>query len=231
MAKKSKKRGAGKKVIATTIVTLAVAGTAGWWTITSRGKSLQVPAHQAIKVVDGDTFVTQENQIIRLASIDTPAIKNCGGKEAQEALVKLVSGKPLYLKVLFNDQFKRLVSDVYTPDGSVNEMMLASGWAYYARGIGRESKAMKLAGEIAKQKKLGVFGQCVQEENAKQPECIIKAQHSTNKAGNIYRFPGCGQYGSTLVQLYLGDQWFCTEKEAIKDGYAKARDCFARTWH
>lgn len=155
---------------------------------------------------------------------------NCGGKEAQAELIKLVDGKPLYLKVLFNDQFKRLVSDVFTPDGSVNEKMLASGWAYYARGIGRESDAMRLAGEVAREKKLGVFGQCIEKVNTKQPKCVIKAQHSTNKAGDVYRFPGCGQYESTLIQLYLGDQWFCTEKETVKAGFTKASDCFDKKW-
>ncbi len=229
MAKSNKKR-IGKKIIATTIVTLAVAGTAGWWTLTSSGKSVRVPTYQASKVVDGDTFVTTESQIIRLASIDTPEIANCGGKQAQDELIKLISGKPLYLKVLFNDQFKRLVSDVYTDSGSVNEKMLASGWAYYARGIGQESDAMKLASDLAREKKLGVFGVCIEKENSEEPNCIIKAQHSTNRAGDVYRFPGCGQYDSTLIQLYLGDSWFCTEKEAIKAGYTKATDCFDKTW-
>lgn len=230
MKKYPTKKGIGKKVVAGTIVTLAVAGAAGWWTINSGEKTLRVPAHQAIKVVDGDTFVTSENQIIRLASVDTPAIENCGGKEAQQLLVKLISGKPLYLKVLFNDQFKRLISDVYTPDGPVNEMMLASGWAYYARGIGRETDQMRLAGESARKKELGVFGKCVEKENLKQPKCIIKAQGSTNNAGDLYRFPGCGQYESTIVQTYLGDEWFCTEKEALKAGYTKASDCFNQNW-
>jgi hypothetical protein len=28
-----------------------------------------------------------------------------------------------------------------------------------------------------------------------------------------------------LIQLHQGDQWFCTEKEAVKAGFVKAGGC------
>ncbi len=38
------------------------------------------------------------------------------------------------------------------------------------------------------------------------------------------------KYEKTEVQLYMGDQWYCTEKEAIKAGYVKATDCFEKNY-
>lgn len=228
MAKKAKKNSRGKKIIAGALVAAALA-TTGWWVV---GKNkVQVSSYVATQIVDGDTFITKEDQIIRLTSINAPELGNCGGKESQKELEKIISGKPLYLKIVFHDTYNRLVADVLTPEGSVSEKMLASGWAYYYRRSSSEPDSMKITGEKAREAKLGIYSpKCTQAKNPDRPECVIKANNALSSGNRQYHFPGCGQYNNTTVQLFMGDAWFCTEAEAKKAGYTKGADCFDKKW-
>jgi len=229
VAAKKNKIGKGKKIIAGTLITAAIAASAGWWVI--GGNKVQVSSYVATVIVDGDTFVTKENQIVRLASINAPELSRCGGEEAQKELAKIISGKPLYMKVVFRDIYNRLVADVFTPEGSVSEKMLTSGWVYYYRRTANESDQMKIVGEKAREAKIGIYSpKCTQTKNPDHPECVIKANEALGSGNKQYHFPGCGQYANTSVQLYMGDAWYCTEAEARWAGYTKGADCFDKKW-
>ncbi|KKU27671.1 MAG: Micrococcal nuclease-like protein nuclease [Candidatus Amesbacteria bacterium GW2011_GWA2_47_11b] len=187
-------------------------------------------SYEVAKVVDGDTFDTSEKQIVRLASVLAPEWNQCAGNDAKSLLEKLVFGKKVYMKVIFRDNFRRLISVVYTKEGSVNLKMIASGMAYF--GGGYDYGGMREATREAKAKKLGIYSpECVQDSNPKQPKCVIKGNVKLDSPVNLYRFPGCGQYNNTQVELSKGDQWFCTEAEAQKAGFTKGSDCFDKTWH
>ncbi len=80
---------------------------------------LNKTSYKVERVVDGDTFVTTENQMIRLASINAPELENCAGPEAKKALEKLISSKRIYLKVIYRD--------------SVSAQMVRLGMAYYTQ--------------------------------------------------------------------------------------------------
>lgn len=183
--------------------------------------------YQVARVIDGDTFETKEKQVVRLAGVDAPELKYCGGTEAKQALEKLILGKRLQIKVVFNDKFKRLVSQVYAGNIYVNKKMLEQGWAYFARGTDSNADELLKAGEKARAGTLGIFGAgCTQDVNPIQPKCNIKGNiGQQGKETKFYRYPGCGQYGNTVVQLYLGDGWFCNEKEARAAGFVKGSDC------
>ena len=176
------------------------------------------------RVIDGDTFVTAEKQVIRLANVSAPELQYCGGTEAKLALEKLIFGKKLHLKVIFNDRFKRLVSLVYTDDGFVNKQMLESGWTYLERVDGGDTQDLLSVTQQARVQSKGIFSDtCTQDHNLKKPKCNIKA--NIGRSDNIYHYPGCGQYNNVKVQLYLGDQWFCTKTEAEKAGFRQADLC------
>lgn len=188
----------------------------------------RVPYYTVARVIDGDTFETTEKQLVRLYSVNAPELEYCGGKEAKMALEKLVLGKPVYLKVIYRDRFMRLDSWVYTKEGFVNAEMAKMGKADYVLSgkSGQESEMVKSAQDIAKKSKLGIFGpDCTQVENIKNPKCIIKGNNRQGAATKLYHFPGCEQYKNTAVQLYLGDNWFCSEKEAKEAGFVKANGC------
>ena len=100
--------------------------------------------------------------------------------------------------------------------------MLKKGLATLRGGAKRDN--LSNATNYAQNKNLGVYSNlCTQQENLQKPECNIKGNNRDGQ--RMYRFPGCKNYDSTLVQLYRGDQWFCTETEAKKAGFTKGGDC------
>lgn len=231
MAKKKTKAGKKRKIVAGALVTAAIAGAAGWWMLKTGKISIPVPAYQVEKVIDGDTFITKEKRSVRLASVSAPELGECGGKQATAVLTRLIAKKPLYLKVLYNDIYGRLVSLVYTTEGLVNKKMLQEGVAYYS-GTAGEPEGISREAKNAKEQKIGIFGpMCTQETNPDHPKCVIKGNRRLRGDGTAqYHFPGCRTYSKTLVQLYLGDQWFCTEAEAKKAGFTKGADCLDKSW-
>ena len=46
------------------------------------------------------------------------------------------------------------------------------------------------------------------------------------KEKKIYHYPGCSEYEQTVVELDIGEQWFCSEEEARKAGFTKSEHCF-----
>ncbi|OGD79876.1 hypothetical protein A2368_03125 [Candidatus Collierbacteria bacterium RIFOXYB1_FULL_49_13] len=212
-------------------ITAVVTATSAFWIIKSGAVTFTLPAYKSAEIIDGDTFITEERRHIRLASVSAPELEQCGGEAAKTALSQLISGKPLYIKVLFNDKYGRLISLVYTEDGLVNQKLLEQGSVYYS-GSSNEPKGISQAAASARDQDIGIFGSpCTQTTNPKNKTCLIKGNNRLHSGGSrLYSFPGCRVYDLTAVQLYLGDQWFCTEKEAQKAGYTRSSDCFDRKW-
>lgn len=214
-----------KKLVAGALATATISGT-GYFVLNQKNKNQTVPAYTVARVIDGDTFETTEKQLVRLANLMAPELDYCGGPEAKAQLEKFVLGKPVYFKVLFRDRYQRLDSLVYTPDGFINEQMVLVGAASFKLSgkSSPESDKMQIASDQAKTKKIGIHSQkCTQSKNTQNPKCIIKGNVRDQK--KYYHYPGCAQYNNTTVQLYLGDQWFCTEAEAQKKGFIKADLC------
>lgn len=225
-----KRKGNWKRAIAVGAVALIASGTM-WYLTGLNGVKVPVPSYRAMRVIDGDTFETEERQLIRLTGIDAPELTNCDGKEAKEALGKLILDKNLYVKVIYRDSGMRLISHVYNDKGLVSEQMLRLGMAYNL-GTGISDPQMGKAADFARTEKLGIYSsKCTQETNPNSKTCVIKGNIRTpGGAEKIYHFPGCGQYTQTVVELYKGDHWFCTEKEAQKAGFLKGSDCFEKIW-
>ncbi|MEC4991342.1 MAG: cold shock domain-containing protein [Oscillatoria sp. PMC 1068.18] len=55
-----------------------------------------------------------------------------------------------------------------------------------------------------------------------KPECIIKGNISISTGNKIYHLPGMEDYESTVIDPAKGERWFCTESEAIANGWRKA---------
>ncbi len=217
--KKTKKFPIGLKVGAASLLAGSII-----WVAFANGKFIPVPSYTVSRVIDGDTFVTAENQHVRLAGVEAPELDRCGGEEAKQALEKLIMGKPIYFKMIFSDTYNRMVSLVYTKDTYVNKKLLQSGYAYYMPRASTEQIAdLKPAGDYARSHKAGIFSDtCTQTVHTTKPSCNIKGNV---RNGNIYYLPDCGVYHNTVVQLYMGDRWFCTEQEAIKAGFRKPEQC------
>lgn len=55
-----------------------------------------------------------------------------------------------------------------------------------------------------------------------KPDCLIKGNISISSGKKLYHLPGMEDYESTNIEAVHGEKWFCTEAEAISNGWVKA---------
>lgn len=183
--------------------------------------------YKVAKVLDGDTFVTDDNAIIRLDGIEAPEYDMCGGEESKSELEKLILDKYVVINSRVRDKSGRQVATVYLNGESVEKMMLESGWADYgsSHDDGIVEKLKETVRE-AREKKLGIFSsKCTQSSNPNNKQCNIKGNISTTDGTKTYHLFSCREYNQVDIQLHLGEQWFCNEKDAIEAGYSIAKNC------
>lgn len=191
----------------------------------SQNKSLS-QGTKVIGIIDGDTIVLEGKVRLRLRNIDAPELQYCLGTEAKELLEKLVNNKTIIFKEKIIDSLGRAMALVYVNDVLVNEEMLKSGLARYHNDPSSVAKELKAAADKAKTNGLGIFSsKCYQTKNPDNPKCIIKGNTDKNSNLRNYYYPGCPQYEFTIVEKDLGESWFCTEKEAQKAGFTRAKNC------
>lgn len=178
------------------------------------------------EVTDGDTFVTNTGAKVRILGIDAPEPGLCGSQEAKDFLEKLILNKKVKISATANDTFKRLVSDVYLDGASVNNLMVASGWAAFDSSDSLDVEAMKKSGENARKNKIGIYSEKCSQTVPPNNKCRIKANVNATYGTKFYYTPDCGgRYDQIAVDLFRGDQWFCTEKEAQAAGFARTKLC------
>lgn len=178
------------------------------------------------RVIDGDTFVLSWGQRVRLRSIDSPELGLCGSLEAKNELEDLVLGKRVVLQDNFTDEYGRIQAFVYVGNVFVNKQVVQKGWGKYDSNKSSQSEVLKAAFQEAQNQERGIFSTlCHQKMNPDDPGCNIKGNFEKNKGEKRYFFPACQSYEATIVEKDLGEQWFCTEREAIAAGYKKGPNC------
>ncbi len=114
-------------------------------------------------VGDGDSFKANLGLFpieVRIYGIDAPEYTQAHGKEARNALAKLVENKNISIQALETDSYKRAISIVYLPNGKIlQEELLKNGeawlYTYYCKhAICKEWKKLE---EEAKSKKIGLW--------------------------------------------------------------------------
>lgn len=184
-----------------------------------------------IGVIDGDTLVLEGKARLRLRHIDAPELEFCGGTQAKDLLEKLVNNKKIIFKEKILDTQGRAMALVYLDDKLINEEMLKSGWARYHSDQTSVTKELKTVADQAREEKIGIFSPlCYQTKNIDNPKCVIKGNTDKNSNMRNYYFPGCPQYEFTIVEKDLGENWFCTEKEAQTAGFTRAKNCPERKY-
>ncbi len=58
--------------------------------------------------------------------------------------------------------------------------------------------------------------------NVTNSDCIVKGNISHNSGRKLYHIPGMEDYQSTKIDTKRGERWFCSESEAIANGWQKA---------
>lgn len=176
------------------------------------------------RVIDGDTIVVDNNQEVRLMSVNAPEINLCGGQQSKDFLEKLILGKKVRLDGQLNDYYGRLLALVYLEGKLINQQIISAGWARFTSTASVESDNLKTAFNQAKVDKIGIFSSlCLQSTNPNNSKCNIKGNNREGK--KTYFYPGCGNYSNVFVELDQGDSWFCSESEAIEAGFTKSANC------
>jgi|SRR3989344_7164962 len=181
------------------------------------------------QVKDGDTFETQDRSIIRFDTLDAPELQFCGGEQAKKALEKLVLGKRVRLDSQARDPNGRQIASVWSGNTWIDAELIKTGWVAYSSSTVDKDHILQNLDYANRDAKKGIYSSlCTQTENPDNPKCLIKGNivgEWTNKGQKIYHYPGCIQYKTTMVERYLGEEWFCTEKEAKAAGYIKSGGC------
>jgi len=174
------------------------------------------------RVIDGDTFITQEGECIRLAGIDAPEYPDqCLSLEAKERLTELINGQEVEIEPVKKDKFGRTMAFVFKDQLLIDRILLSEGLGttieidsqYQPELIRAETEAQKL--------KKGVWSSlCQPPEN-----CRIKGNYRRDKKTKIYHLPECYNYDKIVINEKEGDRWFCNEEEAQKAGFVKSKDC------
>lgn len=198
--------------------------------------SAEVVAGQA-RVVDGDTLAFGAAHV-RLSGVDAPEAKQicqdvagrgwpCGG-QATAALKSLIGGAPVRCEGDERDRYNRLVARCTAAGRDLGEALVSEGLAFAYR---KYSLDYVSAEEQAHAARRGIWaGQFEPPErvraakaagSAAPGECAIKGNISDK--GRIYHLPGTRSYSATRINTARGEQWFCTEAEAVAAGWRRAK--------
>lgn len=211
--------------------------------------ALSEPIVGRASVIDGDT-IEIHGERIRFNGIDAPEsqqlCENAKGREyrcgqvASDALANFLSkSRPTQCEFVERDQYGRFVGDCYRADGqSVASWLVRYGhaldWPRYSNGAYASDQS------AAKAQRLGMWAGKFQapwdwraaRREATPPaplissnaysKCNIKGNIS-RKGQRIYHVPGQKYYQQTQINERQGERWFCSEDEARKAGWRKAK--------
>ncbi|MDO8466588.1 MAG: thermonuclease family protein [bacterium] len=199
------------------------------------------------RVIDGDTIEIEGGQRVRYIGIDTPETVDprkpvqCFGKEASVRNKELVEGKRIRLEkdITDTDRYGRLLRYVYVGDDFINLKLVSGGFASsytYPPDVKHQSQFIE-AQRVARDNNLGLWGSCPIQTTppASQPttptpvapsgsSCTIKGNISST-GEKIFHVEGCGSYSKTQIDEARGEQWFCSEADAVSAGWRKAKNC------
>lgn len=183
------------------------------------------PTEKVIEVIDGDTFRIGNKQTIRFYSVDAPELGSCYGEEAKVALTKKILGKKVIIKSPRTDYYKRVQAYVYLDGEFINEYMVKNGFAMEHGEGTPETDIVMRANTFAKENKLGIYSEKCSPTVPENKNCVIKGQIPYGEDKKYYLLPNCKNYGQSVVERFRGEDYFCTEKEAMAKGFTKYTYC------
>jgi hypothetical protein len=104
--------------------------------------------------------------------------------------------------------------------GAIAVIALVLGWS--CGGSSTASKASPSAATVVVAQATTVAKGCPKGCTAQSPGCVIKGNISSG--GKIYHVPGGGSYTATKIDPSAGERWFCTDAEAVANGWRKAKN-------
>lgn len=179
------------------------------------------------RIVDGDTFETEDGRKVRLIGVNTPEVHGKVedyGREASAFSKARLQNQTVYLfrDVSDTDRYGRLLRYIFVEHDPVlyNETLLTEGYANtmtYPPDVLFADKFAHLE-RAARESGKGLWGE---KEPLEQPEAScdrpqIKGNINSRNE-KIYHTPDSPQYKQTKAEMM-----FCTEEEAANAGFRKA---------
>ena len=197
-----------------------------------------------LRIIDADS-IELNGQKIRFSGIDAPekyqVCKNVENEEyacglaatrALQELVKNWHSSKISCSSSGRDFFGRLLSECFVSDININSWLVKSGWALAYR---KYSLSYLADEQFAKQHSKGLWqGDFVEPwkwrrgdrlasiENAEATDCKIKGNISRS-GEKIFHVIGSSGYVQTKISTDKGEQWFCSEQDAILNGWRKSK--------
>jgi micrococcal nuclease len=151
-------------------------------TVENQGKEAKEESIVATvtKVIDGDSLKAKTKEgkeyEIQVEGIDAPELKQPHGKEATEALSKMVMGKEIKVTWTKKDNFDRLLAQIHVDKTHANQEMLRTGHAWHFKRYNQSKELVELE-EEAKKAKRGLWAT----ENPQAPWDFRKETRSPEK--------------------------------------------------
>lgn len=190
------------------------------------------------RVIDGDT-IDIAGERVRLEGIDAPeTAQTCPrrgagtwacGKDATQALRKLVAGQEVSCQRRGTDKYGRVLGVCFVGGRDINAQMVREGYAWafvkYSRSYVHEeaeARAVRAGVWQGDAEPAWVFRakRWAGAEEAAPQGCAIKGNVSAN--GHIYHMPWSPWYARVRVDESKGERWFCSESEALAAGWRPA---------
>ncbi len=186
-----------------------------------------IPNYLVNNVIDGDTFILANGERIRLLGVNAPELKNCGSEQAKTLLTKLINNKLVIIKEIERDYYGRRMGLVYVGTKLINTEIIKLGWARPDYTKNSQNEKMKLAYKEAKENKRGIHSELCKKVNPTplNPSCTIKGNIDQGTWTHLYHLTTCRHYNQIVLDEDIGEQFFCTEREAQDAGFTLAPDC------
>ena len=197
--------------------------------------ALATPSGAQTRVVDGDTL-EMDGTIYRLNGIDAPEHgQRCGdwncGSDATDALVEIVKGREVTCDPISEDGYGRVIATCFADGTDLGQELVDKGLAWAFRRYSTEYVDEETR---AKSRAIGIWSDDFlppwDYREARWNRAIQEAPQGCPIKGNIsrsgkriYHVPGQEHYDRTSIRTEYGERWFCTEGEARRAGWRKAR--------
>jgi micrococcal nuclease len=187
----------------------------------------QQKATRVAQVHDGDTFTLENGDRVRLLGADAPELSRCGAQEAKNLLTRLVLHKSVRITEEKRDTYGRRMGLVWVGTTLVNEELLKSGFARPDYTPSTQNDRLKAAYRDATGNARGIHSTLCKQVSPTppSPNCTIKGNIDKATWTHYYHVPTCRHYNQIVLDADMGEQFFCSEKEAQAAGFTLAPDC------
>lgn len=152
------------------------------------------------RVIDGDTYVIETGEKVRMIGINAPEMSTEFGDDAKAHLEKLIGNREVMLvedsKAGKKDKYKRLLRYTIVEGEDINQRMVCDGFAVaYTRFKFTKKQSYKDCQEMAELASIGMWGM---EEN-EAAETTVNVGEDTITMPKSYFYTGV----STIMVLFI----------------------------